>query len=150
MGRPLRGELEAGSKEAASEELRTKGVYAMNLEEATDAPMKTVLEHRAEPDPRFVPPDVEAEIEKVVKEADAEARAGDRLGKALPLTEPSGCCGMTELQSEVLRAQAIAYEIRDVLKGQGCIDAYADEFARAAMKEMIAEAAVRRFTQHCR
>lgn len=147
MGRPLRGELEAGSVEAASADLRAQGVYAMNLEPATVEPMKMVLEHKEQaPDPRFVPPDVESEIEKVVKEADAEAAK---------TPAPSGCCnapsgcrgGMTELQSEVIRATRLAREVRDVLRDQGCIDAYCEMMEQAALKEMIAEAAVRHFNR---
>ena len=139
MGRPMKGELEAGSVEAASAELREQGVYAMNLEPATDAPMKTVLEHKEPtPDPRFVPPDdqppdVEAEIEKVVKEAEKE--------------DVEASSPVTELQSEMIRAVNLAREVRDVLRDQGCIEAYCEMMEQAALKEMIAEAAVRRFTQ---
>jgi len=141
MGRPMRGDLEAASEEAASAELREKGVYALKLEPKTEEPMKTVLEHKEEPDQRFVAADslhpapdhgaVEAEVEKMVAEAEAEERLG-----------------LTELQSEVIRAVALAREVRDVLRDHGCIEAYCEMMEQAALKEMIAEAAVRRFQLH--
>ena len=157
MGRPMKGELEAGSVEAASAALREQGVYAMNLEPATDAPMKTVLEHKDPiPDPRFVDPDglhpapdagaVEAEVEKMVAEAEAEAKAVGDEGRVTGCRLP----GLTELQSEVIRAMSLAREVRDVLRDQGCIEAYCEMMEQEALKEMIAEAAVRQLAKSSR
>ena len=164
MGRPMRGDLEAASEEAASAELREKGVYTLKLEPKTEEPMKTVLEHKEEPDQRFVAADslhpapdhgaVEAEVEKMVAEAEAdEAKVGVGAEGRLEINVTGECRregGMTELQSEVIRAVALAREVRDVLRDQGCIEPYCEMMEQAALREMIAEAAVRRFTQHRR
>lgn len=137
MGRPLKGELEAANQESASSELRAREIFALKLEPVTEDQMRTVLEHPE-------PPDVEAEIEKVRAEADEE----------MPPCPPDAHCPVcldaeqsrwdAELTDDLRAAMEISNQIDNEM---GALGALAIAMSKAALKEMVAEAACKAFNR---
>ena len=135
MGRPLKGELEAANQESASSELRAREIFALKLEPVTEDQMSTVLEHPE-------PPDVEAEIEKVRAEADEE----------MPPCPPDAHCPVcldaeqsrdAELTDDLRAAVEISNQIENELGDR----AFEFAMSKAALKEMVAEAACKAFNR---
>lgn len=148
MGRPLRGEFEAATIEAASAKLREDGVFALKLEQATSEPMRTILEHGvvAKKDERFVSPDslvgpadagsVEEEVERCKEEMDEDEK------KPGP--------GLASLEDEVAMAVAMARRIRAAIVRESDYMYAPDrcnEFEKDCLREMLAEIAIRRFRE---
>ena len=133
MGRPLKGELEAANQESASSELRAREIFALKLEPVTEDQMRTVLEHPE-------PPDVEAEIEKVRAEADEE----------MPPCPPDAHCPVC-LDAEQSRDAELTDDLRAAVEISNQIEnelgAMAIAMSKAALKEMVAEAACKAFNR---
>ena len=134
MGRPLKGELEAANQESASSELRAREIFALKLEPVTEDQMMTVLEHPE-------PPDVEAEIEKVRADADEEMPPCPADAHCPVCLDAEQSRWDAELTDDLRAAVEISNQIENEL------GALAIAMSKAALKEMVTEAACKAFNR---